>query len=84
MTLKSIFFDRDVSTKPLNEEGGFSFSGSFKQTFSSCLFAQKPLSNEGNVSQSFASLLQTLTTYLHFFLQNHSCRAYFAYAVCQL
>lgn len=68
MTLESIFFDRDVSTKPLNEEGGFSFSGSFKQTFSSCLFAQKPPSNEGNVSQPFASLLQTLTACLHFYL----------------
>lgn len=68
MTLESIFFDRDISTKPLNEEGGFSFSGSFKQTFSSCLFAQKPPSNEGNVSQPFARLLQTLTACLHFYL----------------
>jgi hypothetical protein len=84
MTLESTFFDRDISTKPLDEEGGFSFSGSFKQTFSSCLFAQKPPSNEGNVSQPFASLLQTLTACLHFFLQNHPYRAHFAYAVCQL
>lgn len=84
MTLESIFFDREVSTKPLNEKGGFSFSGSFKQTFLSCLFAQKPPSNEGNVSQPFASLLQTLTACLHFFLQNHPYCAHFAYAVCQL
>jgi len=84
MTLESTFFDRDISTKPLDEEGGFSFSGSFKQTFSSCLFAQKPPSNEGNVSQPFASLLQTLTACLHFFLHNHPYHAHFAYAVCQL